>query len=178
MIQQTLVLIKPDGVQKNLSGQIISRFESAGLKIKALKLIQPSPNLTEKHYPLDEEWALNLFNKTKASYEKNNKPMEFSNHLDLGKSIQSRLKVFLQEGPVTAIVLEGENAISKVRELAGATEPSSALPGTIRYDFAKEETYAKADSENRAVKNLVHASDAPETAKREISVWFSPEEIH
>jgi|TARA_Y100000310_G_C20365674_1_gene661043 nucleoside-diphosphate kinase len=178
MTEKTLVLIKPDGVQKNLNGQIISRFESSGLKIRAMKMVQASEELTKKHYPLDEEWAKNLYNKTKASYDSKNKPMEFSNHLDLGKSIQSRLQLFLQEGPVTALVLEGENAISKVREIAGATEPSSALPGTIRKDFAPEETYTKADSENRAVKNLVHASDAPETAQREISVWFSPEEIH
>ncbi|MDP4039019.1 MAG: nucleoside-diphosphate kinase [Candidatus Pacearchaeota archaeon] len=177
MVEQTLVLIKPDGVQKNLSGKIISRFESAGLKIKALKLIQPTLELSKKHYPLDESWAKSVYEKTKSVYDKLGKPMEFNNYLDHGKSIQSRLQSFLLEGPVTAIVLEGENAITKVRNLVGHTEPLQAEKGTIRADFAPEESYEKADTEKRAVRNLVHASDAPETAKREIEIWFSQKEI-
>jgi nucleoside-diphosphate kinase len=177
-MEQTLVLIKPDGVQKNLNGKIIDRFESAGLKVKALKLIQASKTLTKKHYPLDEKWAKGLFEKTSSVYKESGKEMEFSNHLEMGQAIQERLQKFLLEGPVLAMILEGNHAIETVRKLVGHTEPRQALPGTIRGDFASFESYTIADSEKRAVRNLVHASDAPETAKREISVWFKPEEIH
>lgn len=175
--EQTLVLIKPDGVRKNLSGKIIARFEEAGLKIKAVKLIQASQELVANHYPLDEEWAKSVFAKTKTAYEKLGKPMKFSSHLKLGKEIQSRLQKFLLEGPVIALVVEGDNAIEKVRNLIGHTEPKQAAPGTIRKDFAPDESYEVADKEKRALYNLVHASDSKETAKREISLWFNQKEL-
>jgi nucleoside-diphosphate kinase len=170
--QETLVLIKPDGVQKNLVGTIISRFESSGLKVKAMKMQQPNEEITKKHYPLDEEWANSVFTKTKAAYEKLGKEMEYNNHLDLGQEIISRLCKFLVEGPIVAMILEGEDAISKVREIVGHTEPKQAEKGTIRGDLAAEESYQKADGEKRAVRNLVHASDSVKNANREIQVWF------
>lgn len=175
--EKTLVLIKPDGVRKNLTGKIISRFENSGLQIKAIKLIQATAELAEQHYPLDEEWAKSVFEKTKKAYEKSGDSMEYNNHIDLGREIQSRLKKYLLEGPVVALILEGDNAIEKVRKIIGNTEPKSAEPGTIRKDFAPEESYQIADKEKRPLHNLVHASDAPNTAAKEISIWFSPEEI-
>jgi len=176
--ERTLVLIKPDGVQRSISGKIISRFEDAGLKIVGMKMIWANDELARTHYPLDEEWAKKLFEKTKASYEKDNKPMKFKNHEEMGKIIQGNLILFLKESPVIAMVLEGPHAVELARKMIGSTEPRQAAPGTIRGDFASIESYAKADSKERAVRNLIHASDSPENAGREISIWFSPLELH
>jgi nucleoside-diphosphate kinase len=176
--QRTLILIKPDGVQRCISGKIMDRFESAGLKIVGMKMVWADDNLAKTHYPLDEQWAKNLFEKTKAAYAKDNKPVKFKDHIEMGQTIQGNLIDFLKEGPVIAMVLEGQHAIELVRKLIGSTEPRQSAPGTIRGDFASIESYAKADSKSRAVRNLVHASDSPENAKREIAVWFKESEIH
>ena len=178
MIEKTLVLIKPDGVKRNLVGKIVQRFEDAGLKIKAMKMLQATEDLAKNHYFLDESWAKNVFDKTKASYEKENKQFKYKNHMDLGKTIQKWNMEFLQEGPVIALILEGPHAIELVRKIIGSTEPRSAQPGTIRSDFASTESYAIADEQNRVLRNLVHASDSPTTAQREISLWFSKNEVH
>lgn len=175
--EKTLVLIKPDGVQRGLIGKIIGRFENIGLKIIALKMIRPDENLAQKHYPLDEEWAKNLFNKTKASYEKDGRPLEYKSHIELGKAIQKRLVNFLCSCPIIALVLEGPHAIEIVRKLVGSTECRAAQPGTIRGDFASIESYAIADKKQRAIYNLIHASDSKATAEKEISLWFSPKKF-
>ena len=178
MNEQTLILIKPDGVKRNLVGKIIQRFEDAGLKIKAVKMLQASEDLAKNHYALDETWAKNVFDKTKASYEKENRPMRFNTHIELGKTIQKWNMEFLTEGPVIALIIEGPHAIELVRKMVGSTEPRSAQPGTIRGDFASTESYSLADVQNRVLRNLIHASDSPTTAQREISIWFKKEEIH
>lgn len=176
--EKTFVLIKPDGVQRNLIGKIINRFEETGLKIIAIKMLWPSRELAEKHYPLDEEWAKGIFNKTKASYEKDNKPFLFKDHIEAGKEIQSRLIKFLTSSPVIALILEGPHAVEITRKLVGSTESRQALPGTIRGDFASVESYAIADTKQRTIYNLIHASDTKATAEKEISLWFSPNELH
>ena len=176
--EKTLVLIKPDAIKKSLSGQIISRLESVGLKIIAIKMLWADENLASQHYYLDEEWAKSVYEKTLASYKKEGREMKFKDHKSMGKHIQSGLINFLKEAPVIAIVLEGTHAVEIVRKIIGSTEPRSSTPGTIRSDFASIESYPKADLENRAVRNLIHASDSVENAKREISLWFSPNEIH
>jgi nucleoside-diphosphate kinase len=176
--EKTLVLIKPDGVKKSISGQIISRLESTGLKIVAIKMLWADENLASQHYYLDEEWAQGLYKKTKDSYDNEGRKMKHKDPISLGKHIQTGLIDFIKEGPVIAIVLEGTHAIEIVRKLVGSTEPRSASPGTIRSDFASTESYPKADLNSRAVRNLIHASDSLENAKREISLWFSPDEIH
>lgn len=176
--EKTLVLIKPDGVQRSLVGKITSRFEDAGLKIVAMKMFHASPELAQKHYPLDEEWAKNVYDKTKKAFDKEGKEMKFSTHMELGKTLQSWLVDFITESPVVAIVLEGPHAIELVRKIIGSTEPRQAAPGTIRGDFASIESYALGDKKDRTIRNLIHASDSPETAKKEIETWFSHEEIH
>ena len=176
--EKTFVLIKPDGVKRGIVGNIISRFENCGLKIIALKMVSANKELAKNHYFLDEKWAKNVFEKTKLAYEKEGKKLHYKNHMDLGKTIQNWNMDFLMESPVVAIVLQGNHAIELVRKLVGATEPRSSAPGTIRCDFASVESYAVADEKKRVVKNLVHASDSVESAKREINLWFSPEEIH
>lgn len=178
MIEQTLILIKPDGVQRGLIGRIIQRLEDAGLKILAMKMLQASQELAEKHYPLNESWAKQAYEKTIKVYKEQNKPMFYKNHLEMGKALQSQLMALLKESPVVAMVLEGPHAIELIRKIIGNTEPRQALPGTIRGDFASVESYVLADVKKRAVRNLIHASDSVENAKKEISVWFKPKEIH
>ena len=136
-MQQTLVLIKPDGVQRGLVGPILTRFEQRGLKIVGLKLIQVPQALAEKHY---------------AEHE--------------GKGFYAGLIKYITSGPVVAMVLEGNNAIVAVRKSVGATKAFEAEAGSIRGDFALE-----------VGRNLVHASDAPETAEREVALWFTADEI-
>ena len=178
MIEQTLVLIKPDGVQKSLIGRIISRFEEAGLKIAGLKMVWPDEKIARKHYPLDEEWTKSVYKKSKETAEKNSEPFDFKDHVDLGKFVQEGLVNFIKEGPIIAIVIEGPHAIELVRKIIGPTEPRQALPGTIRGDFASVESYTGANTKGRAVRNLIHASDSLENAKKEIAVWFRKDEVH
>ncbi len=176
--EKTLVLIKPDGVQKQLIGEIIKRFENSRLKICAMKMHWPDEKLAKKHYPLNEEWAKQAFEKTKKSAEQENRKLPFSDHMHFAKTLQSWLVDFITECPIVAMTLEGNNAIKSVRELVGATEPCKADKGTIRGDFASEESYDKANSTGKALRNLIHASDSLENAKREISIWFSDNELH
>ena len=135
--ERTLVLVKPDGVQRLLAGRVISRFEDRGLKIVAMKLMPVSRKLAETHYSVH---AARPF---------------FAGLVD-----------FITSGPVVALVLEGPNAITVVRSMVGATKPHETAPGTIRGDFGLE-----------TAKNLIHASDAPETAAAEIALWFTPGEL-
>lgn len=152
MIQKTLILLKPDAVQRGLIGRIIERFENAGLKIVAAKMVWVDVELADKHY------------------------------FDLGErrgpEIKKRMVEFLtRSGPVLALVLEGIEAVEVVRKIVGGTEPKTALPGTIRGDFAHL-SLAYGNSKNKGVPNLIHASGSLEEAKKEIELWFKPSEIH
>lgn len=152
-IEQTLIIFKPDAIQRGVMGEILSRFERAGLKIVAAKMVAPN----EKHYH--------------THYE------------DIGKMISRRgqktfdvtLKLMI-DGPVVAMVLEGVEAISLVRKLVGTTEPKASLPGTIRGDYAHM-SFVHADEEGVGIPNLIHASGDTNDAKLEIAHWFSGNEI-
>ena len=157
--ERTLALIKPDGVQRGLSGEIIKRFENAGLKIIGMKMFWADENFAKKHYRED------LKIKYKDVLEK------------YGKDVRAELITYLREGPVIALCLEGVEAIKVVRKIVGSTYPEESLPGTIRGDFAHiSKVYA--NSNNIMVRNLVHASENKEEAEIEISLWFKPEELH
>lgn len=151
-IERTLVLIKPDGVQRGLVGEIIKRFEQCGLKIVGLKLTRADNDLAQKHYTEDisKKW---------------------------GKKVRNKLLGFITSGPVIAIVVEGVDAIKNVRKIVGDTESKKALPGTIRGDFSHI-SFEHADTKETPVKNLVHASTNPEEAKQELGIWFSVDEIY
>jgi nucleoside-diphosphate kinase len=140
-IEKTLILLKPDAIQRGLIGKIIQRFEDTGLKLIGMKMLWPNKELAEQHYPWDETWAKNVFEKTKKSYEKDNKKIPYKDSTELGNELRGWLTSFLQEGPIIAIVLEGPHAIELTRKLVGATEPRQATPGTIRGDFASIESY-------------------------------------
>ena len=152
MIQQTLVLVKPDGVARGLTGEIIKRFEQRGLKIVALKLVQVNMDHAKKHY-------------TEDITERR------------GQKVRDMLMEYITDGPVVAMIIEGVRAVENVRKLAGTTESKEALPGTIRGDFSHV-SFSYADDKEIPIKNLVHASGNEEDAKYEIALWFSIDEIH
>ena len=137
MTERTLVLIKPDGVQRLLVGRILARFEERGLKLAALKLVRVDRTFAEQHYAVHR-----------------------------GKPFFEGLLDFITSGPLVALALDGPNAIAVVRSMVGATRPHEAAPGSIRGDLAVE-----------TAQNLVHASDAAETAAAELALWFSPGEL-
>jgi nucleoside-diphosphate kinase len=151
MIEQTLILIKSDGVQRALIGRIIQRFEDAGLKIVGMKMQQVTKDFARKHY--------------------------FDVAERRGEKVLKSLLEYLTEGPVVAIVFEGIHAVELVRKIVGSTEPKSSPPGTIRGDFAHH-AYDYADAKSTSVRNIIHASGKSEEAKYEISLWFTPEELH
>lgn len=151
MIQQTLVLVKPDGVARGLIGETIKRFEQRGLKIVALKLVKIDNNLAKKHY-------------TEDIAERH------------GEKVRDLLLDFITESPVVAMIIEGVNAIENVRKLVGTTESKEALPGTIRGDFSHV-SFSYADKKEMAVKNIIHASANETDAKNETALWFSIDEI-
>ncbi|GMU25918.1 nucleoside-diphosphate kinase [Candidatus Uhrbacteria bacterium UHB] len=175
-MQKTLVLIKPDGVARGHVGDIISRFERAGLKLVAIKMILPKHEDVDRHYALTDEWMQGVYNKAKSKYAEEGREFPFPNWQSYGQDIKNGLVRFLKSGPIVAMVLEGEQAIPLVRKLVGATEPASALPGTIRGDFSLD-TYSLANEQHRSIRNLIHASGTPEEAKTEIGIWFTEEDL-
>ena len=152
MIERTLILIKPDGVQRALVGEVIKRFENVGLKIIGLKMVWVDKDFAKKHYTDDI---------TKRK----------------GEHVRTMLLDYITIGPVVAIVLEGIHAVELVRKLIGDTESRKALPGTIRGDFSHH-SYAYADKKGVPVKNILHASGSVKEAKEEIKLWFSIDELH
>ncbi len=149
-VEKTFVMIKPDGVQRGVIGELITRFEKVGYKIIAMKMIHVDEDFAGKHYYDVEE-----------------------RH---GKKIWNDLVNFITSGPVVAMVIEGVNAIANVRKMVGATEPTSALPGTIRADYAHM-NYPRADGKGVAIMNLIHASANQKDVDHELHHWFSESEF-
>ena len=175
-MEKTLVIIKPDGVQRGLVGEIISRFEKVGYKIIAMKMAYADKELAGKHYEADDEWVEEVGRKQRASYEKKGVKLE-KNNKELGSQVRDYLISYISMSPVVALIIEGHNAIAHVRKICGPTSPQDSAPGTIRGDMAFD-SYQLADSSERPIQNLIHASGSVEEAKREISLWFKPEDIH
>jgi len=148
MIERTLVLLKPDAVQRCLTGEIIQRFEKAGMKIVAMKMVWVDEKFAKEHY---------------------------AEHVQ--KPFYPGLEALITMGPTIAMVIEGVEAVHNVRKMVGATEPKGAAPGTIRGDYAHV-SYGYADKAGIGIKNLIHASDNPENAKKEVKLWFSDKELH
>ena len=176
MIERTFVAIKHDGVQRSLVGEIIKRFEQRGLKLSALKMVWVDKEFAAKQYPLTEEWIKNLAAKTRTTYEKRGEVLKESDQ-EIAERVHNWLKDYLTEGPVVAMVWEGYHAIDMVRKIVGHTEARQAIPGTIRGDFSVE-SYEIADSKQRPIRNLIHASGSKKEAENEIALWFKDKEIH
>jgi len=150
-MQRTLVLVKPDGVERGLVGEVIKRFEQRGLKIIALKLVNVKMDMAKQHYTEDVT----------------------ERH---GEKVRNMLLKYITEGPVVAMIIEGVRAIENVRKIVGTTESREAMPGTIRGDFSHV-SFSYADKKEIAVKNIIHASADEDDAKKEIALWFSIDEI-
>lgn len=173
--ERALVIIKPDAVQRSLMGEIIGRFERVGLKFTAAKFIIPSEKQLLDHYNKSDEWCLEKGERTVNDLKEAGLPVE-KEPIEYGRDIVRLIVKVMQESPVMAMIVEGNQACAVARKLAGATEPKTSDVGTIRGDYTID-SYGHAMHENRSIRNLIHCSDVPEEAEREIKVWFADEEI-
>lgn len=181
MIERTLVIIKPDAVKRGLIGEVISRLERAGLKIVAAKMVWARREQMEGFYPSDEGWLRSVGNKTLNSYKEMGldpkAELGTDDPVEIGRMVKRWLVDYMTETPILLLVVEGNHAVSVVRKLVGNTLPYKAEPGTIRGDFSVDSPDL-ANREKRSIRNLVHASDSPEEARREIAYWFREDEIY
>lgn len=173
--EQTLVILKPDAIQRSLMGTIVSRIENTGLKFVAMKMLLPTADQCWKHYNKDDEWFMKKGTRIVDDRKAQNLPIE-KEAMEYGKDIIKSNVDFFTSGPVLAFVVEGNQSVAIVKKLVGGTEPTTSDVGTIRGDLTVD-SYALSSIDNRAVRNLVHCSDSPEEALREIPIWFSPEDI-
>lgn len=174
--ERTLIVIKPDGIQRSLIGEIISRYERVGLKLIAMKMLIPTADHVEKHYTLDPEWRRITGEKTIASYKKNGQKPPSEDPYEITAKILKNLVKYMTSGPVVAMVWQGAHSVKIVRKIVGSTEPLSSDVGTIRGDYVLD-SYSMSDNDGRAVRNLIHASGSVEEAENEIKHWFKNEEI-
>lgn len=160
--EMTFVMIKPDGVQKGLIGEIVKRFERRNLKVVALELFQPTSEQVDMHYPKDEAWLKRLGEKTLSTYQKYGydaeKDFGTTDPEKIGPQIRVWCTNYLLAAPMVKMILQGTHAIDMVRKICGATMPYQAEMGTIRGDFSNDSP-AQANAEKRAVMNVVHASE-------------------
>ncbi len=182
LMQQSVVLVKPDGVSRGLVGEIITRFEKAGFKIVAMKMVWVDKELVMKHYPESRTALMEAIgNKTLESYAKFGKDaQEELGTMDpkaIGMMVNKWNIDFLSSGPVVAMLLEGVQAIESIRLMVGHTIPAVSAPGTIRGDYSIDSP-ALANARKRPLRNLVHASGNEEEAKYEKELWFHQSEIH
>ncbi|MEK7542599.1 MAG: nucleoside-diphosphate kinase [Patescibacteria group bacterium] len=174
--ERTLVIIKPDGIQRSLVGEIIKRYERVGLKLVGLKMFVPEEKMVEQHYLLDPDWKRIVGEKAIESYKKRGMQPTSEDAEQVGQRVLDGLKKYLTAGPVVAMVWQGAHAVEVVRKLTGGTEPRSSDVGTIRGDYVVD-SYQMADSDSRAVRNLIHASGTVQEAEKEIPHWFSKDEL-
>ncbi len=174
--ERTLVVIKPDGVQRSLVGEIIKRYERSGLKLVAMKFMIPDPEMVRRHYLIDPEWLRKVGEKSIAAYQKRGQKAPYDDPVEYGEFIVSKLVNYLSASPVVAMVWEGNQAVGIVRKITGGTEPLTSDVGTIRGDFTID-SYELGDAGDRAIRNLIHASGTTEDAGKEIALWFKPEEL-
>lgn len=175
--ERTLVVIKPDGVQRSLVGEIIGRFERIGLKIVAMKMLVLTEEFIRAHYTLDPNWMKITGEKSIKAYTDKGLKHPFSDDpIKVSENILRKLRNYMTAGPVVAMVVEGAHAAPIVRKLVGGTEPRSSDVGTIRGDFVLD-SYEMSDIDDRSVRNLLHASGSAAEAEMEIPHWFTPAEI-
>ncbi len=173
--ERSLVLLKPDTVQRSLVGEVIKRFENTGLKISAMKMIVPTEQQLLTHYNKDDAWYQRKGEGIVKELEQQGKPIE-KEAIEYGKDIIRTIVRYMTAAPVVAMIMEGNKAVSVVTKIVGTTEPATSDVGTIRGDYTVD-SYFHDTYENRAVRNLVHQSESPEEAEREIAIWFNDSEI-
>ncbi len=174
--ERTLVVLKPDALQRTLIGEIIGRYEKMGLKLTAIKMLVPKADFIEKHYTLDPQWRTVTGLKTIKGYQDKGLTPPSMDPLEITAKILKGLITYMTAGPVVAMVWEGAHAVKIVRKMTGSTEPLSSDVGTIRGDYVLD-SYQMSDVDSRAVRNLVHASGSVAEAEMEIPHWFDANEI-
>lgn len=180
MTERTVVVFKPDSVERGLVGEILARFERAGIRIVGSKTVKASKPFIGLHYPDKEEFLRRVGEKTIQEYGDAGldpkQELGTLNPLELGKQIREWSVEYLAEGPVIAFVLEGPQAVKIIRKMVGALSPSTSAPGTIRGDYSVDSSFV-ANRERRSIRNLIHASGNPEEAQEEIKLWFKEDEL-
>ena len=174
--ERTLVLIKPDAIQRALIGEIVRRYERLGLKLVGLKMVVPTAEHVEGHYTLDPNWRRVTGEKTIASYLSRGLSPPSEDPLEITAKILKNLKKYLTSGPIICMVWQGAHAVELVRKITGGTEPRTSPVGTIRGDFVLD-SYVMSDADDRAVRNLIHASGSISEAEMEIPHWFGKKEL-
>lgn len=173
--ERTFVIIKPDGVQRALMGEIIERFERTGLKLVGMKFGMAEEKKFWEHYNKDDAWFLKKG--TKIAEDKKAAGLPVSKEpIEFGKDIIRQLVKFMTCGPVLMMAWEGNQAAAVIRKITGDTEPATSDVGTIRGDYTTD-SYGIAAVDDRAVRNLIHCSESAEEAKRELAIWFTDAEM-
>lgn len=174
--ERTLILMKPDVLQRQIVGEILSRFERKGFKMVAVKMVNATKAQVGDHYTADEQYLIETGEKAKKGAEMRGQDVSNWNSLEWGKIIRERNIAYLTCGPILAVVLEGPGVIASVRKVLGSTSPADGDVGTIRADYSFD-SYALADVVARSTRTMLHASDSSENAQREIKIWFKENEI-
>jgi len=174
--ERTMVIVKPDGIQRSLVGEMIKRYEQIGLKLTAMKMLVPTPEMIEKHYTLDPEWRRITGEKTIKGYRDKGLTPPSEDPLWITGELLKKLKTYMTSGPVIAMVWQGAHAVKIVRKLTGGTEPLTSDVGTIRGDYMLD-SYQMSDEDTRSLRNLIHASGSPKEAEDEIKHWFKDGEV-
>lgn len=173
--ERTFVMLKPDGVQRSLIGEVISRFERVGLKMVYLELKMLDEKRLWKHYGKDDEWFLKKGEGIVKDLEVKGIAIE-KEPIEYGRDIIGSLVKFMTAGPIVMMVLEGNQAVAVVKKLVGGTEPATSDVGTIRGDYTLD-SYSICAVDDRAVRNLVHCSDVVDEANREIKLWLGDSQL-
>ncbi len=173
--ERTLVILKPDTVQRALIGEVIKRFERTGLKCTAMKMFVADEARLLQHYNKDDAWFLKKGTRTVEDLQAQGREVT-KEPIEYGKDIIRTIVHYMTAAPVVAMVWEGNEAVAVVTKLVGSTEPKTSDVGTIRGDYTVD-SYSHSAYENRSVRNLVHQSESPEEAEREIALWFKEGEV-
>lgn len=173
--ERTLVILKPDAIQRSLMGEIVKRFEQVGLKFTAMKMLLPTEDQLIKHYNKDDAWFLSKGERIVADLKAHGLPVD-KEPIEYGKDIINLMVKYMTAAPVLAMIVEGNEAVRVAAKLAGSTEPATSDVGTIRGDYTID-SYGHASFENRGVRNLIHCSDSVIEAEREIALWFEEDDI-
>jgi nucleoside-diphosphate kinase len=175
IFEQSLVVIKPDGMERGLIGDIIHRFERVGLRVVNAKMVEVTRELAETHYPVTDEWLSKVGNNTLSDCQKYEvdaqETMGTTDPLEIGKLVHEWNVSYLMQKPVLALVIEGVHAIEVIRKLCGSTLPLLAAPGTIRGDYSSASALS-GNVNQQSIQNLIHASGERDEAEREIELWF------
>ncbi len=175
MIERSLIILKPDAVQRSLIGEIIARFERKGLKVTGLKLAVATEEQVFAHYNKDDAWFLKKGQGVVKDRESAGLPIE-KEAIEYGRDIIGGIAKYITAGPVVMMVVEGHKATAVVTKLVGETEPAEAEVGTIRGDYTID-SYSLSAIDDRAVRNLVHCSEDKEEGERETAIWFNEDEL-